>query len=290
MRSIEPSDLRLDTVGPFCSLGRCWTLQSDSLALPRLVADLFAPTLTNEVNAQVVPCFRVIECPPPGAHALYRDDHFIVRRGTAGTTIESLLWAITRLVIEGDRVHPVVHAAAAARDGDVLLLPAPPEGGKSTLVMALLDRGWSYLTDEAVMIVGERQALGFAKPITLDRGSWSEFDHHRPTVRSDIAPYFLHQWHLAAAGFANVQSGGRIRLIAFPSYRPGAPTAAYRLQQSAALRDLVERTFAAEGSGFSRRHLRTLLRLVAAVPSYSVTTGDLHQACETLETLFDSAA
>jgi hypothetical protein len=50
----------------------------------------------------------------------------------------------------------LVHAAAVAHDGRVLVLCGPSGCGKSSLALAMVERGARYLTDELVVFDGER--------------------------------------------------------------------------------------------------------------------------------------
>ncbi len=45
-----------------------------------------------------------------------------------------------------------IHASAAARDGWAVLLLAPPGGGKSDLLLRLLDRGWALVGDDRLVL------------------------------------------------------------------------------------------------------------------------------------------
>ena len=53
---------------------------------------------------------------------------------------------------------PLLHASCASRDGDGVLLLGPPGAGKSSLLLRLLDLGFSLVADDQVEIAG-----GFAR-------------------------------------------------------------------------------------------------------------------------------
>jgi hypothetical protein len=58
------------------------------------------------------------------------------------------VWDIHYSASQFVRSFLALHAGAASADGQGLLLPAPQETGKSTIVAALLQRGFNYLSDE----------------------------------------------------------------------------------------------------------------------------------------------
>ncbi len=74
---------------------------------------------------------------------------------------ELTLFAVTRLT------HLVaVHSAAIARNGSVLIVPAPPEGGKSTLALAAHEVGATVLSDEYTLIDPVTGLVtGWARPV-----------------------------------------------------------------------------------------------------------------------------
>jgi hypothetical protein len=51
------------------------------------------------------------------------------------------------------------HAAVVSRDGVTMVVPGGSGAGKTTLTVALLQRGWSYVSDEALALDWETAAL-----------------------------------------------------------------------------------------------------------------------------------
>ncbi len=66
-----------------------------------------------------------------------------------------------------------LHAGFVARGDCGLLLPGPSGSGKTTLVASLAARGWTYGTDETVLLAPEGKALHMA-PLSacIKEGSW----------------------------------------------------------------------------------------------------------------------
>ncbi len=66
----------------------------------------------------------------------------------------------------------VIHAAAVARNGRAVILPAPPGSGKSTLCAALINRGWQLLSDELTLIDLDTGLIHpLARPVNLKNAS-----------------------------------------------------------------------------------------------------------------------
>ena len=85
---------------------------------------------------------------------------------------DTLLWHLDKsLTIALQHRRPdlyFVHAAAVALAGGVGVLAAPPGTGKSTLTVALLERGFTYLSDELAPIdFGTRVVHRYAHAISL---------------------------------------------------------------------------------------------------------------------------
>jgi hypothetical protein len=69
-----------------------------------------------------------------------------------------------------------LHAAVVIREKDILLLSGPGGSGKTTLTLALLERGWSYSSDDLAPIqIDTHEIIPFPKPIGVkDSDRWSE--------------------------------------------------------------------------------------------------------------------
>jgi len=115
-----------------------------------------------------------------------------------------------------------LHAATACRDGSCLLIAGPSEAGKTTLLLDLLQTGWSAAGDDLAVVLSDRkQVRTFAKPVQvrdLERwkvlsARWSPPDWCPPPTTTALVPP-------SAVGM----SGGTYRptLIIFPRFDPRA--------------------------------------------------------------------
>ncbi len=109
--------------------------------------------------------FDLVPDPDSGAVTLYAADEWAF---PAETNLMNQLPAV--LNDDGSHTHGVVvlHCGAVRTpDGRIIVMPAPPSAGKSTLTAALVAAGCDYLGDESVGIHPDGSLLGYPKPLTL---------------------------------------------------------------------------------------------------------------------------
>jgi hypothetical protein len=266
--------------GPFACFGRRWQIACDDPALARLIDELYAPMLLASSPSGPTVTYRLTVAIGDRPGTLSRDDELLARDPRASRLLGKLIWAVNRQVIDTSSTDLLLHAAAAADvDGRVVLLPAPTESGKTTLVAGLLDRGLHYLTDEAVAVDPDLTVRGFAKPLSIDNGSWHVLEHHLPRLPDTLAGYMDDQWQVPPQRFTTVVPSGPLAVIAFPSYRPGAATRVTRLSPVSALDLIRASTFGPEDQPLTAGTMTRLAQMVAAVPCFELRTGDLDEAC-----------
>jgi hypothetical protein len=204
--------------------------------------------------------------------------------------VDQLFWHVNHTAIDSADDAILVHAAAAALDGRAVLLPARMESGKTTLVTGLVQRGWGYLTDEAAVIDPVTLRVSpFAKPLTIDQGSWSVLPELRPVRSAGVEPFVSRQWHIDPRSIrADALAGdSEIACIVSPQYIAGATTAVEPLSKSAALVLLCESTFYLSRHGAAG--FKALSELVRRTPTYRLVIGDLDSACRAVASLLHDA-
>ena len=83
-----------------------------------------------------------------------------------------LEWGLNWAIASSCHQWLTIHAASLERNGQVVVLPAPPGSGKSTLCAALALRGWRLLSDELTLLDPESLlASALARPINLKNAS-----------------------------------------------------------------------------------------------------------------------
>lgn len=105
--------------------------------------------------------------PPP--YSFFFATSFGIRHQFIVDVLRFALWRINAGVQERVRDYLLLHAGAVARNGGVTLLPAKMDSGKSSTVVALLESGFSYLSDEFGAI-DPVSARAFPVPKTVTMG------------------------------------------------------------------------------------------------------------------------
>lgn len=284
-------------IGPCQVFSQRFELRTTDVGLAALLRELYEATLVEPAEdgrrdgtveqrvdtepGEAVTRYRLL--PPDGQHpgVVARDDEVLVTSPRPATLLGRLVWAINRQVIDGTTDRLLFHAAAAEVEGVGVLLPADMEAGKTTLVAGLLDRGAGYLTDEAAAVTGDdRSVTGFAKPLSVDRGSWEVLAHLRPDPGADLAPYLATQWQLSAARVGRVVRDVPLGVIVFRRFEAGAPTRLQPLGPADAVQRAVTCTFVTGTDHLPLARLRELAEIVEHVPAYELVGGDLDAACD----------
>jgi len=83
-----------------------------------------------------------------------------------------LEWGLNLVIALRSHSFLMLHSAAAERGGRVLLLPAWPGSGKTTLCTALVHRGWRLFSDEFGLVrPGSGEVLPIPRPMPLKNES-----------------------------------------------------------------------------------------------------------------------
>lgn len=252
--------------------------------------DVEPPLEQGEGSRPVVRYSLLHGLPGPRSHAVYVGDELGVAAIDAAYVFGYLIWHINQQVIaRGSKDHVLLHAAGAVRNGVGVILPAGQEAGKTTLVAGLVRAGFGYLSDEAVAVRRDRlDLLPFAKPLSIDPGSWSVLAELRPRLDPATAAYLANQWQVPAHHVRRDAFAGTVtcRVIVFPSYVAGAATRLEPLRGAESLTTLLSHCFHFHERG--ARNFEVLARLAARSRSFRLTSGDLAGACEAVMAAMDA--
>lgn len=114
---------------------------------------------------------------PEFHYLLYYGDTLLIDTTTPGGTLSHLFWHVNAEAIRQTGSFLLVHAGCVlAPSGRALLLPAHSGLGKTTLVTALAQAGFGYLSDEAAVLDPVSGRIHpFPKALTLKSGSFPLF-------------------------------------------------------------------------------------------------------------------
>jgi hypothetical protein len=209
-----------------------------------------------------------------------------VHRGSRIGVLHYAIWDVHRIVPTWSRDFLFVHAGSVARDGRGLLLPAPPGRGKSSLVAALLRRGFDYLSDDvgAIDPVSSR-AYPFPKRLSLDPEALRFFpgvaDRLQDRAASGVA---LAKRYARPEDFgADIAAPAPVdRIVFLGSQRRGTP----RLI-SLSTAEAVERLAASclNLYRYKERGVVLLSRMASAAEAFEVSGGDPNDLAAALDDL-----
>lgn len=187
-----------------------------------------------------------------------------------------------------------LHAASLERNGQVVVLPAPPGSGKSTLCAALALRGWRLLSDELTLIEPmSLDALALARPVNLKNASIDLIRAFEPGARWAPEAYDTQKGrvtHLAppAAAVARMHEPGRPRWIVFPRYQAGAEPLLSPRSKVQTFTHFAENAF--NYSILGELGFDTVARLVDGCDCYDFSYSRLDDALEVFDWLADPDA
>jgi hypothetical protein len=208
-----------------------------------------------------------------------------------GPDVERTVPATLNRVAASAESCVVLHAAGGVVGSSAVLLPGEPGSGKSTLVAALVERGWGYASDEAVGVGPSLEIVGYPKRLSLEIGSWPLFTGlaglesaaHAGFDPSRVRWVDARQLHPDALAWMRAPTAPSLVLGVAPRYRAGAPLDLVRLEPLDAMTELLANdvnlpTVGAPG-------LETLRRIATEVPFYRMEHGGLDQAVPALHQL-----
>jgi hypothetical protein len=272
-------------------LGFDWSILSNDSQLVDHVTRLYEPCIDGDGSSAAHRfILRRHGSPEFDSVSLYRDGGNILRRVSAGSVFARLVWEVNRGVVEQPERRLLIHAAAAERDGNVVLLAGPEGAGKSTLVTGLVRSGLRYVTDETVAVdVSDGTIEPYPKPIALDRASPRSLLDLDGALPPGLETTFDQRLVPARAirGDAVAPRGGRPRLLILPAYRPELATEARPIPRAEAAIALAEQSFNFRHLGPGR--LDVVAEVVRACDCYRLDVGDLDEACRLVHELFERA-
>lgn len=96
--------------------------------------------------------------------------HIGCRRFPSDGSLENLMSSVIAVInnsVIGQVAQFSVHSAVVGWEHNVLAFPAVSGGGKSTLAAALTQLGFTYFSDEALVLDSNSTVLSYPKPISL---------------------------------------------------------------------------------------------------------------------------
>jgi hypothetical protein len=221
-----------------------------------------------------------------------QDHGYHIRDAGAGSTpipdADALLFLVDKwLTIALQRQRPelyFVHAAAVAHGDRVAVLAAPPTTGKSTLTLALLERGLAYLSDELAPVdLPTRCVYPYARAVSL------KSPPPDPVRLPSAALAVGRRYHIPARLFSGELVSKPLPLAAFIFLRGrlGTATCLTRIGPAAGAAYLTAN--ALNALAHPSAGLDVAVSLAHAVPCFEMDTSDLRAACDEVSNILAAA-
>lgn len=200
-----------------------------------------------------------------------------------------LEWAMNWCISSHAHQYLILHAAALERNGGVLVMPAPPGSGKSTLCAALVHSGWRLLSDELALVsLRDGRIWPLCRPVGLKNASIDVIRRFAPaaelsrvtlgTAKGSVAHMKAPTEHVA-----QMDLPAPPRWVVFPRYEAGAATALTPRPRATTVVELARNAFnvgVLAEAGFG-----ALGDLVQASQCFDFRYSNLPEAMSSFETL-----
>ncbi len=189
------------------------------------------------------------------------------------------------------RAHHVLmlHAAVVERHGRVLVLPAAPGSGKSTLCAALSHSGWRLFSDEFGLIRPEDNAfVPIPRLISLKNQSIAVIRQFSPTAYFGATYHGTHKGSVAhirppQASVTRMTELAPAGWVVFPRWQAGAALTLQPIAKERAFMMIASNAFNYEVLG--EQAFKTVAHLVNNCKIYTLVYSDLTQAIRILDEL-----
>jgi hypothetical protein len=188
---------------------------------------------------------------------------------------------LVKLAYPNKEVIALLHAAAVVRQGKALVLAGQKASGKTTLTMGLLQRGFSYLSDDFVPLARGGEVLPMPFCLALKQGSWPLFGleteatpkgFRRERYRKDPSVAYLTPQPLLGTQPAR---SSYLTFAIFPRFRPGCRTRLQVLSPTQTLERMVE---ADNWLSLNPLHVTEWISLLESREAYSLEFCSLSKA------------
>lgn len=268
------------SLGPYSALRWPFRVECDSPLLAQHLSRVFSSLADAGAAAGAGEHVYQLSKPRRSSGQLRLDGAVLHASWDTRELIGRLLWHLNVSATEASSDYVLLHAAAAEQSGRAVVLCAPMEAGKTTLVAALVMAGLRYLTDEAVALdPDDLQIAPYAKAMSIDPGSWDVLAPLRPVPVAAGAEHLMdQQWQVSPTSIRAdaLSTGARPAVVVLPRYCPGEATSFVEIRPGEALLELLQQTFHLDRQ--RRRDMQVLARVVESSACYRLRSGNLDQA------------
>lgn len=219
----------------------------------------------------------------PARYSFFVASALRYRRSSLTETLRFALWELHALVPMRARDFLFLHAGSIVLGSGAMLLPAEMDAGKSSLAVALLERGADYLSDElASLDPVTARAHPFPKRIWLDESGLRLFPDlarrldDRAGLSAGLPQRYLRPEDLGA----RTGDPAPVRWLVFPSADWGGPPRLTPIPRAEAVQRMAERS--TNLYRYGERGVVLLGRVASASVAYQLAGGTPAERAELL--------
>lgn len=207
----------------------------------------------------------------------------------AGEAFAFLEWGLNWCITGHCHTLLTIHAAVLERAGRVLIMPAPPGSGKSTLCAALLLSGWRLFSDEmALLDPATGRVVPSPRPVSLKNASIEIIRKLAPQavfgpVAYDTMKGTVAHMRVPSECLMRSSETGLPAWVIFPRYEADAPARLAPRPKGDGFMQLAENCFNQNVHG--RDGFKALSDLVERCDCYDFSYGSLDEAMEIFSNL-----
>ena len=279
-RSFEPAAERRYRLLETCALIRFGHVAQvrlvDSVIGHLAAEDHATPDIVMDISAKLL----------GGGHLesdVYRDGVPIGRARRLSRMAPIAKAALWQSAINGHDFLFYLHAGVVGTGTSCILLPAAAGSGKSSLTMALVDRGFSYFSDEIALIEpGTFRVPPVPLAMCIKSTGWELMSRYCPQLLSLPVHVRVDEKvirYVPPPANTAERNAVPVSHIIFPHYDPDAQSRLERIDRSAALGRLMGECLALR-QRLDQKIVRALIHWIAGIECYELTFSCLDTARE----------
>lgn len=266
-------------------------LEDAGLVVGRLLAPFvdpkpYAPAATYTLTHRLTPGPR--DDRDRYCYELFHDADSIQRVANPGSMLDMVILDVTRRAVESTNRYLAVHAGVVALHGQALLLSAPADSGKTTLVAGLTRVGFDFLGDEiALLEPGTGLVHPFFRPLMIERPSMDVLDGLASELPAAYEGFRATRYQVSSEDLRPGSKGtpSPVAFVAFPSFHAGLETRLRPISRAAAMIRLAGQAFNMLTMG--KAAIETFADVIRGAECFELPMGDLHQAIGEIRGLFE---
>ena len=199
-----------------------------------------------------------------------------------GEAFAFLEWGLNWCVTSHCHTFLTIHSAVLERNDRVLIMPAPPGSGKSTLCAALVLNGWRLLSDEMALLDPKTGlVVPSPRPMSQKNKSIEIIQHLAPAepfgpIAYDTMKGTVAHMRAPTASIARAAEPGLPGWVVFPKYVADAPAQLLSRPKAASFMQLAENSFNQNVLG--KAGFKALSDLIGRSDCYDFSYGRLDEA------------